>query len=118
MGEVNVWVGIWTADGSAILELPMKVDTGSTYCQLPANTLRTLGWEATEVPRDYQLADGSRGLAQVGMVRIRLGDVDSMEWFVFGESNYIHLLGVEALQRLSLGVDPVNHRLIHIAPDQ
>ena len=41
-----------------------------------------------------------------------------MEWFVFGESNEIHLLGVETLQRLSLGVDPVNHRLIRIALDQ
>ena len=28
------------------------------------------------------------------MVKIRLDGVDSMEWFVFGESNEIHLLGV------------------------
>lgn len=118
MGAVNVFLGVWTADGSAILNVPVKADTGADYCQLPANTLRTLGWEATEAPRSYQLADGSRGLVQVGMVKIRLDGVDSMEWFVFGESNEIHLLGVETLQRLSLGVDPVNHRLISISPEQ
>ena len=117
MGRVNVWLGIWTADDSAILNVPVKVDTGADYCQMPANTLRALGWEATEAPRGYQLADGSRGLVQVGMVKMRLGDVDSMEWFVFGESNDVHLLGVETLQRLSLGVDPVNHRLIRVDPD-
>ena len=41
-----------------------------------------------------------------------------MEWFVFGESNEIHLLGVETLQRFSLGVDPVNHRLMRVTPDR
>ena len=118
MGEVNVWLGIWTADESAILNVPVKVDTGSTYCQLPANILLTLGWEATGGTRTYLLADGSRGLAQVGMVKIRFNDVDSMEWFVFGESSDIKLFGVEALQSLSLGVDPVNHRVIKIEPDK
>ena len=118
MGRVNVWLGIWTADDSVIFNVPVKVDTGADYCQMPANTLRTLGWQATETPRGYQLADGSRGLVQVGMVKVRIGDVDSMEWFVFGESNDIHLLGVETLQRLSLGVDPVNHRLIRVTLDE
>ena len=117
MGEVNVALGVWSANDSAILHLQVKVDTGSTYCQLPENVLRTLGWEPDVEPRRYLLADGSRGSARIGMVKIRLGDVDSMEWFVFGESNLIHLLGVETLQRLSLGVDPVNHRLMHISLD-
>ncbi len=117
MGEVIADVGIWTVDGSAMLPTPMTADTGATYCQLPANILRALGWEATDGTRTYQLADGSRGLAQVGMVKIRFHDVDGMEWFVFGESSDIKLFGVEALQNFSLGVDPVNHRVIHIAPD-
>ena len=51
------------------------------------------------------------------MVRIRFEEMDSDEYFLFGESNSIYLIGVEALQSLSLGVDTVNHRLIHVEPD-
>ena len=118
MGEVNVWLGIWTANDSAVLNVPVKVDTGATYCQLPANILRTLGWEAVDQTVSYQLADGSTGFAEVGIVKVRYRDADSMEWFVFGESSDIKLLGVETLQNLSLGVDPVNHRLIDVALEE
>ena len=117
MGEVIVTLGIWTADGSTVLNVPMTVDTGATYCQLPANILRALGWEPTEGQRPYTLADGSERTAGMGRVRIRLGETDSDEHFVFGEGIGINLLGVETLQNLSLGVDPVNHRLIHVEPD-
>ena len=117
MGEVIVTLGIWTADGSTILNVPMTVDTGATYCQLPANILRALGWEATDGQRPYTLADGSERSAGMGRVRIHFGDTDSYEYFVFGEGIGINLLGVETLQNLSLGVDPVNHRLIHVELD-
>ncbi len=95
----------------------MTADTGATYCQLPGNILRALGWEATEGQRPYTLADGSEVSAGMGRVKIRYGETDSEEYFLFGESNSIYLMGVEALQNLLLGVDPVNHRLIHIVPD-
>ena len=114
MGEVIAEVGIWTADGSAMLPTPMTADTGATYCQLPANILRALGWEPDERPRRYTLADGSEGNAGIGKVRIRLSGMDSEEVFLFGETGGVYLLGVGTLQNLSLGVDPVNHRLIHI----
>ena len=117
MGEVVATLGIWAADGSAILHVPMTADTGATYCQLSANILRALGWEATEGQRPYTLADGSERRAGIGKVKIRFGETDSDEYFVFGEGIGINLLGVETLQNLSLGVDPVNHRLIHIEPD-
>ena len=55
MGAVNIFLGVWTADGSAILNVPVKADTGADYCQLPANTLRTLGWETTEAPAAINL---------------------------------------------------------------
>ena len=117
MGEVIATLGIWAADESAILNVPMTADTGATHCQLPGNILRALGWEAKEGPHRYQLADGSGGFIGVGKVKIRFNDVDSEECFIFGETNGIRVIGVETRQSLSLGVDPVNHRLIHIAPD-
>ena len=117
MGEVIVTLGIWTADGTAVLNVPMTVDTGATYCQFPANILRALGWEPTEGRRPHTLANGSERNAGMGPVRIRLGETDSIEHFVFGEGIGINLLGVETLQNRSLGVDPVNHRLIHVEPE-
>ena len=117
MGEVVVTMGIWASDGSAMLNVPMTADTGATYFQLPATILQALGWEATEGQRPFTLADGSETTAGMGKVKIRYGETDSDEYFMFGESNSIYLLGVETLQNLSLGVDPVNHRLIHVALD-
>ena len=118
MGEVIVTLGIWTTDGTAVLNAPMTVDTGAACCQLPANILRAPGWEPTEGRPPYTLADGSERNAGMGRVRIPLGETDSNEYFVFGEGIGINLLGVETFQNLSLGVDPVNHRLIHVEPDR
>ena len=117
MGQVVATLGIWAADGSTTLGVPMTVDTGATYCQIPGNILRALGWEPTEGESPYILADGSERTAGIGRVRIRFGETDSDEYFLFGEGSGIYLMGVEALQNLSLGVDPVNHRLIHVEPD-
>ena len=63
------------------------------------------------------LADGSVGSIGVGRVKIRYNGRDSVEYFLFGETGSVMLIGVETLQNLSLGVDPVNHRLIDIVPD-
>ena len=101
MGEVVATVGIWAADGSAMLQVPMTADTGATYCQLPGNVLRALGWEATGGQRPYTLADGSEGNAEIGRVRIRYAETDSDEYFLFGEGSGIYLMGVETLQNLS-----------------
>ena len=117
MGEVSAMLGVWKADGSAIAEFSMKVDTGATYCQLPAGDLYALGWAASEGLRSYRLADGSVGSIGVGRVKIRYNGRDSVETFLFGEAGCFLLIGVETLQNLSLGVDPVNHRLIDIVPD-
>ena len=117
MGQVIATLGIWAADGSALLSVPMTADTGATYCQMPASILHALGWEPTERERPFTLADGSESTADMGKVKIRYGDTDSEEQFLFGRASGIYLLGVETLQNLSLGVDPVNHRLISIEPD-
>ena len=117
MGLVNVSLGIWGADGETMLSVPMTVDTGATFCHMPGNILRALGWDASEGSRPYTLADGSQRSAGLGKVRIRLDETDSEEYFLFGEANGIYLLGVETLQNLSLGVDPVNHRLMRLEPD-
>ena len=50
------------------------------------------------------------------MVRMRYSGVNFDELFVFGADDCTPLIGVELLQNLGLGVDPVNHRLVPIEP--
>jgi hypothetical protein len=53
--------------------------------------------------------------ADLGTVRVRYNGADFDELFVFGEDDCTPIIGVELLQNLGLGVDPVNHRLMPIA---
>ena len=116
MGEVYDTFGIWTSDSFYLRSLRMKVDTGATYSQLPDALLREMGWAPTHPPRYFILANGVRVVSNLGIVRMRYKDTNFEEMFVFGEDDCTPLVGVELLQNLRLGVDPVNHRLIPIAP--
>ena len=117
MGEVRAQVGIWASDGAYVRNLRMIVDTGSAYSQLPAATLAEMGWAPTQPPRGARLADGTPTTVALGEVKIRYNGEDLMCLFVFGEDSCLPLLGTDTLQELRMGVDPVNHRLIAIAPD-
>ena len=114
MGEVFANLGIWTADGSYVRDVEMRVDTGASYSQLPAELLRDMGWVRTLPARPAGLADGARTTVDLGEVRIRYGDANLTRLFVFGEGNCPKLMGSDTLQGLGMGVDPVNHRLINV----
>ena len=116
MGEVNVILGIWAADGSYLRNLRMRADTGASYSQLPAELLRDLGWMPTQAPRRAGLADGTERPVELGEVKIRYNNEDLTRLFVFGEENCPQLLGSDTLQGLGMGVDPVHHRLIPVMP--
>ena len=114
MGEVVATLGIWAADGSNLQHIEMQVDAGTSYSQLPGDTLRDLGWVPNLPPRPAALADGTRTTVDMGEVKIRYNDVDLVRLFVFGEGDCPKLLGSDTLQGLGMGVDPVNHRLINV----
>ena len=116
MGEVVAILGIWASDGSRIENVDMRVDTGASFSQLPSKTLRDLGWVPNLPPRPADLADGTQTWVELGEVKIRYNDVDLTRVFVFGEGKCPKLLGSDTLQGLSMGVDPVNHRLISVIP--
>ena len=114
MGEVKATLGIWSADGSDLQNIEMRVDTGASYSQLPGDTLRDLGW-VPNLPRlRADLADGTQTTVELGEVRIRYNGEDLTRLFVFGEDDCPKLLGSDTLQGFRLGVDPVNHRLINV----
>ena len=117
VGDVYAIFEIWANDGSYLRNLRMKADTGVTYSQLPATLLRDMGWMPTRAPGTFVLANGSHVTSDLGMIRGRYNQMDFDELFVFGEDDCLPVIGVEALQNLGLGVDTVNHRLIHIELD-
>ena len=116
MGEVRAQIGIWASDGAYVQPLRMIVDTGAAYSQLPATTLKEMGWEPTQPPREASLADGTPTMVQLGEVKIRYNGEDLTRLFIFGEDDCPPLLGNDTLQGIGMGVDPVNHRLAPFVP--
>lgn len=114
MGEVRAILGVWSADGSDLQHIDMRVDTGASYSQLPGDTLRDLGWVPNLPPRPAGLADGTVAMVEMGEVKIQYNDYVLSRIFIFGENGCAKLLGSDTLQGLGMGVDPVNHRLISV----
>jgi len=86
------------------------VDTGTTDCYVPGKQLRALGIKP-EGRRSYELADGRKLIAEVGIARIEfMGDVLGAT-VIFGEDDAEPLLGVTALESVGIEVDPKNQRL-------
>ena len=114
MGDVYDTFAILASDGSYLRNLRMKADTGAAYSQLPAILLRDLGWEPTEPPCQFVLADGSKGTVAMGEVRIRYNERVLTRLFMFGEDECLPLIGSDTLQGFGLAVDPVNYTLIPV----
>lgn len=87
------------------------VDTGAFYSYLPAVLVNELGIVPTG-RRRFGLADGSFIERQIGDVFVRIGDEVHSTICTLGEENVEMLLGAVTLEEFSLGVDPVNQRLV------
>jgi predicted aspartyl protease len=89
------------------------VDSGAVYTQVPASMLKRLGVE----PMDkavFVTADGRRSESDLGDVVLRIDGRLRRSICVFGEEGTPPLLGAYALEGFSLGVDPVNKRLVPV----
>ena len=89
------------------------VDTGSSYTFMPRDLLRQLGVSPIDT-RSFVLADESRVQNDVGEARVRLNGRELTTLVVFGPDDALPLLGATTLQLFSLGVDPVNERLVPV----
>ncbi len=89
------------------------VDSGATYTVLPASTLDRLGVKAHGTRR-FVLADGSHVTREFGSTWMRLDGRESISPVVFWDEGARPLLGAVTLEILSLGIDPVNRRLVPV----
>jgi clan AA aspartic protease len=86
------------------------VDTGASYTLLPSVMLRRMG----VVPQrrlEFELANGEIMEHDVGEARIRIDGVEATSIVVFGDDAASPRLGADALQSVSMVVDPVNKNL-------
>ena len=113
MGEVHVTIEVGDPRGERFEPLEVMVDTGATFTSVPADLLRQLGVPVQETVQS-QLADGSMDPIDVADTMIRLAGKQFQTPVIFGKTGEPNLLGVIALERALLGVDPVNGRLIPI----
>ena len=86
------------------------IDTGATYSVAPGAVLDRLGI----VPHrsiDFVLADGSRMTRQLGGAYFEYSGTGGVAPVAFGETGDSNLLGVTALEAMSLMVDPLTRDL-------
>ena len=113
MGEVHITIEVGDPRGERFEPVEVMVDTGSTFTSVPTDLLRRLGVPVQETVQS-QLADGSLAPMDVADTIIRLEGQQFPTPVIFGKSGEPNLLGVIALERALLRVDPVNGGLIPV----
>lgn len=111
MGTLQIEVEIGNAAGTQFETVEVMVDTGATFTQVPAELLRRLGVEVEE-RAPVRLGDGRLSQDEVGDTYIRLAGKTFITPVIFGREGEPNLLGVVALERALLAVDPVGQRLV------
>ncbi len=107
-------VRVSNPDTGSAIDIPATIDTGATYTLLPANLLRSIGIQPhRQMP--FELGDGRKVDLDVGWIMVRVDDREDRSLCIFGPDAASPLLGAYTLESLSLGVDPVNERLIPVA---
>ena len=113
MGHFNVR-GRLTGPTGRTEDVDLFVDTGSTLLVLPRSLADRLEL-VTQRMQSLRVADDQRIVWPVSELRLRLGDHEIHTPCLIAPQGPA-ILGVVALESLSLGVDPVHQELIPIEP--
>lgn len=113
MGTFSVQLQVGDPTGSRIETVEAKVDSGAAYTALPASLLDRLG-VVPHATRHFVLADGNRVGRSLGKTWLRLGGNEDVSPVVFWDEDSMPLLGAVTLEIFSLGIDPVNRRLVPV----
>ena len=113
MGIFTVPIRVENLEDERFVDLEATVDTAATYTFVSEDTLDQLGVERAG-QRAFELGDNRVVDYPIGYVRLRVNGDQVITFVVFGPKDSEPLLGVTALELLSLGVDPVNQRLVQV----
>ena len=104
-------IQIFSPDGDSSEAIDALVDTGASFSQIPAATLRCLGIFPTGTAQ-AELADGRVVDDAIAEAKIRIQGRDTHTWITFGPEGAAPLLGAHALEGVRLAADPSGRRLI------
>ena len=110
MGTFHWPLTVLSVYGSREETIDALVDTGALYTLLPSVMLRRMG----VVPQrrlEFELANGEIIEHDIGEVRVRIDGVEATTIVIFGDDAASPQLGADALQGVSMVVDPVNKSL-------
>ena len=113
MGIFSVLIEVADPEGHRYETVEAMVDSGATYTVMPASMLERLGVEPHGT-RKFVLADGSHIRRGFGRTWMRLDGREDISPVVFWDEGAQPLLGAVTLEIFSLGIDPVNRRLIPV----
>ena len=113
MGVFSVSLEVADPEGRRYETVEAMVDSGATYTVLPASILERLGVEPHSTRR-FVLADGSHIRRGFGSTWMRLDGREAISPVVFWDEGARPLLGAVTLEILSLGIDPINRRLVPV----
>ena len=113
MGAFTVQLEVADPQGRRYEAVEVMVDSGAACTVLPASILERLGVVAHGARR-FVLADGSRIERGFGRTWMRLDGREEISPVVFWDEGAQPLLGAVTLEIFSLGIDPVNGRLIPV----
>ena len=110
MGTFHWPLTVLSVDRTKEETIEALVNTGASYTLLPSVMLRRMG----VVPQrrlEFELANGEIMEHDVGEARIRIDGVEATSIVVFSDDAASPRLGADALQSVSMVVDPVNKSL-------
>lgn len=113
MGAFRVEIEIGDPAGERWEQVEALVDTGASYTWVPADILGRLGI-AAQFRREFETADGRVIEREMAVATARWDGQQLPTLVVFGDEGSTALLGVVTLEEFSLGVDPVNRRLMRV----
>jgi predicted aspartyl protease len=93
------------------VELPVWVDSGATFTQIPQNIIDKLSIKSIR-EEQFELADGRLIKRAIGSVLLYVNGKLTIDEVVFGEDNSCGLLGAMTLERTGFLIDLQNQRLI------
>ncbi|OGG53061.1 MAG: hypothetical protein A3F84_20770 [Candidatus Handelsmanbacteria bacterium RIFCSPLOWO2_12_FULL_64_10] len=104
-------------DGASAETVDALVDTGATFLWIPQEILQRAGI-APEFRRTVEFADGRTVERDGAYVRLTLRGESGIVPVLFGDAGTEACLGAIPLDIFSLGVDPVNKKLIKVVQPQ
>lgn len=113
MGTFRYGLAVGSPDGQRFEDVEALVDTGATYTWIPRSLLERLGARPS-FRRRLRMADGSIIERDAAVLPVRLDGQVLPTIVIFGDPGSEALLGAVTLEEFSLGVDPVEQRLVPV----